>query len=165
MSEDSGRTARGQALYDAYQEKVRATFEGKKFTILEEVHLDKDQRFETAFGNKGRNGYILVEVGNPGNKVIVGATVLRRVASDYASVELPPEAQKRKRRTKAQKAADDAAKAQLREERLAQQARLIDDIVAKSQAERDSAPVSDDGGDNGDVSAAEENEVVSALFR
>ena len=154
---DTSRSARGEALYAAHQEKVREAFQGKKFKILKEVHLEEDQRFETLFGNKGRHGVILEEVGNPDNRLIVGNTILRRVADEYGSVELPPEAQKRKRRTKAQKAEDDAAAAARKEEAAQLQKQLIADVLARS-AEENSA--------NGNASdeKSEENEVVSGLF-
>lgn len=160
MSDTNGsRTTRGEALYAAHQEKVREAFEGKHFTVLKEVHLDEDQRFETAFGNKGRHGVILQEDGNPDNKIIVGATILRRIASEYGAVDLPPETQKRKRRTKAQKQADDEAAAQLKTEARVAQAKLIDEILSRSQDERQPVVATE-----AEEVATEESPVVSGLF-
>lgn len=163
-STEEQRTPRGEALYNAHKEKLREAFEGTKWKVLKEVHLDEDQRFETQFGNKGRHGVILENV-ETGEKTIVGNTVLRRIARDYGAVDLPPETQRRKRRTKAEKAADDAAKAQQREEARALQAKLIEEVLAK---ETESAPKAADkknGKKNGKAKAdAEVPEAVAGLF-
>lgn len=159
---DEQRTPRGEALYAAHREKVRDAFQGKKFKILKEIHLEEDQRFETQFGNKGRHGVILENV-ETGEKLIVGNTILRRIARDYGSVDLPPEAQRRKRRTKAEKAADDAAKAQLREEARALQAKLIEEVLAKETEPSTKAAAKKNG--KGKAKAeAEVPEAVSSLF-
>lgn len=101
---------RAASLLATRKAKMDEFFKGKKFTIAKEVHLDADKDpFVTPFGNKGRHGYVLVEVDNAANKFIIGETMLRQVAADYDAVEMPVKA--RKRRTKEQKAADDAAAA------------------------------------------------------
>jgi hypothetical protein len=91
------------------QEQKDELFKGKKYTILKEVHLEGDERFQTPFGNKGRHGYVLEEVGNTSNRFIVGASMLTQIAAEYGAVTVP--VKDRKRRTKEQKAADDAAAA------------------------------------------------------
>jgi len=97
---------RGAALQEAREQKMKEAFEGQKFVIEREVHMPEGQVFQTPFGNKGRHGYVLKNVAT-GQLTVVGATVLKRISELYDAVELPEP--KRKRRTKAQKAADDAA--------------------------------------------------------
>lgn len=68
---------------------MRDLFEGRKYRIVKEINLPPDQRFRTPFGNQGRHGYGLVEVGNPDHRFVVGVAVLRQAAERYGSVELP----------------------------------------------------------------------------
>jgi hypothetical protein len=97
-------------------------FSQKKYLILGEIHLGEDEQFQTPFGNRGRHGFVLKEQ-STGKKIMVGETILRKAASMYdAVVGLPPEKPKRHRRTKAQKAAEDAQKAAVAAEN---QARIL----------------------------------------
>lgn len=101
------KIARGKVLQAIREEKMREAFEGKKFVIDSEIHYGPDERFETPFGNKGRHGFILRNV-ETGERLVVGESVLRRISEQFKAVDIPEK--KRKRRTKAQKAADEAAK-------------------------------------------------------
>jgi hypothetical protein len=116
---------RAASLQATRQQKMDELFRGKKYEIFKEVHLEGDNRFETPFGNKGRHGFALREVGNPDNKFIVGATMLQQVAEQYGAVEVP--AKDRKRRTKEQKAADDAKAA---EEKAAAASKAAEQVEA-----------------------------------
>ena len=159
---DKERSTRGEALYAAHNEKVRAFFEGQKFKILKEVHLGEDEKFATPFGNKGRHG-VIIENLETGKRDVVGWTILRRAAAQYGSVDLPPEQQKRKRRSKAEKAADDARKAAEKEQERLMQEKLIEDILNRSQDEKAPAQVSDS--EESETDEKEENpSVVSGLF-
>ncbi len=105
--------SRSEKMSQTRADKMRALFQGKKYKILGEVHLSKDdgEQFQTPFGNKGRNGFVLKE-DETGSKIIVGEAVLRKADEQYSSIlNLPPAKPKRSRRTKAQKAEDDAARA------------------------------------------------------
>ncbi len=103
--------SRSEKMSQTRTGKMRSLFYGKKYKILGEVHLKEDEQFQTPFGNKGRNGFVLKEV-DTGTKIIVGEAVLRKANEQYDSIlDLPPAKPKRSRRTKAQKAADDAARA------------------------------------------------------
>lgn len=106
---EAPKLTRGESLLATREAKFKELFEGKKFDVKGEIHLEGEQRFQTPFGNKGRHGFVLVEVGNPTNKFIVGETTLREAAEKFGAVEVP--VKERKRRTKEQKAADDAADA------------------------------------------------------
>ncbi len=166
--ETKERSDRGEKLYKAHSAKLRAAFEGKKYVIVKEFTLDADKKFATEFGNKGRHGFIIQNVDNPEDKKVVGATVLRRIANEFGAVDLPPETKKRTRRTKAQKAADDAQKEAERQKALELQAALIDEVLAR---ETDSGPVS--SADSAEASDEEESDdeeskepqVVADLFR
>lgn len=103
-SAEAPKRTRGEALAVTRKAKFDEYFLDKKYSIIGEVHLDKDpetgkqQVFQTPFGNKGRHGFVLQEEGTD-NKVVVGATVLRKAAKEYGAVELP---EKRTRRAKAE---------------------------------------------------------------
>lgn len=109
---------RTASLLATRQEKMDTLFKGKKYKIAKEIHLEGDERFVTPFGHKGRNGYALVlESGEPAviddkklDKFVVGETMLKEIAEKYQAVEVP--VKERKRRTKEQKAADDAKAAE-----------------------------------------------------
>jgi len=107
---EAPKRSRAEALLETRDQKLKELFAGKKFEIVKKVDLDEGQFFQTPLGNKGRHGYALREVGNPGNHFTVGESVLRTAAAEFQAVELPPEPP-RKRRTKEQKAADDAREA------------------------------------------------------
>jgi hypothetical protein len=100
---------RAASLLATRKQKMDELFSGKRFEIVQEIHLEGDQRFETPFGNKGRHGFHLRPEGTTDKGFIVGATMLEQIASEYGAGTLP--AKERKRRTKEQKAADDAAAA------------------------------------------------------
>jgi len=106
---------RAASLAETRKAKMDALFYGQKYDILKEIKLEGDDRFETPFGNKGRNGFALklstgytARDGQP-DKFVIGETMLRQVSEQYGAVEVP--VKERKRRTKEQKAADDAQKA------------------------------------------------------
>jgi hypothetical protein len=101
------KRTRAEALLATHRQKMDELFSGKKYEIVKEVHLNEGQHFQTPFGNKGRHGFALREVSDHKNHFTVGASVLRKAAEEYGAVELPT-APPRKRRTKEQKAADDA---------------------------------------------------------
>jgi len=119
----AGPKDRAASLQASRQVKMDALFKDKKYKILKEVHLKDDERFQTPFGNKGRNGYALqLEDGQEPSegmpaKFVIGETMLAQIARDYQAVEVP--AKERKRRTKEQKAADDAAAAKAKAEAAA----------------------------------------------
>lgn len=124
----SDEQSRGDKMRATRDRKMKELFEGKQYAILGEIHLSEDEQFQTPFGNKGRNGYVIKEV-NSGNRLMVGETVLRKAHEKYGSVPgLPPQKEKRFRRTKAQKQADDARKA-------AQRAETQDRILARFEKE------------------------------
>jgi hypothetical protein len=110
--------AKSEALKETRAEIMKRLFDGRKWKVLKEVHLGKNEqtglpdRFKTPFGNKGSHGFVLQEVREDDQDVreVVGATVLKRAAEEFGAVELP--VKQRKRRTKEQKASDDAAAAQ-----------------------------------------------------
>ena len=86
MAKSSGR---GDTVRQKRQAKMKELFEGKKFKILSVVALPEHQQYESPFGNKGRNGYLLAEIGNEDNHFTVGETVLRRAAAEFGCVDLP----------------------------------------------------------------------------
>jgi len=102
---------RAANLAKTREAKFVELFEGRHYEIIKEIHLEGEKRFETPFGNKGRNGFALLEKGQSDQKkaIFVGETVLRKAADRFGSVDVP--VRERKRRTAEQKAADDAAKA------------------------------------------------------
>ncbi len=112
-STSDGALSRSEKMSQTRAGKMKDLFQGKKYKILGEVHLSKDdnEQFQTPFGNKGRNGFVLKEAAS-GAKIIVGEAVLRKADELYRSIlNLPPAKPKRSRRTKAQKAEDDAKRA------------------------------------------------------
>lgn len=96
MSVPTEMKNRSASLAANRKAKMDELFEGKKFTILQEIHLNGDERFVTPFGNKGRNGFAISEDGNPSNRFIIGATVLKQVAAEYGAVTLPEPKRKKK---------------------------------------------------------------------
>jgi hypothetical protein len=99
---------RGEKMAATRAKKMTDLFEGQKYRILAEIHLGADEQYMTPFGNRGRHGYVLKNT-DTGVKIMVGETVLRQAASVFdAILDLPPIEPKRKRRTRAEKAADDA---------------------------------------------------------
>jgi hypothetical protein len=96
MSVPTEMKDRSASLAANRKAKMDELFAGKKFTILQEIHLNGDERFVTPFGNKGRNGYAISEEGNPSNRFIVGATVLKQAAAEYGAVTLPEPKRKKK---------------------------------------------------------------------
>lgn len=124
--------ARGAKIQAARLEKLRALFEGKQYEIIKPINLtgvldDKGEqrRFDTPLGNKGVKGYAikLVEGQTPEEgypaKMIFGDSVLKFAAEKYGSLTMP-ESDKptRTRRTKEQKAEDDAAKRKAKQEAM-----------------------------------------------
>jgi hypothetical protein len=98
-------------MADTRAKKMAELFEGHRYAILGEIHLGDDEQFMTPFGNKGRHGWVIKDT-QSGKKIMVGETVLRKAASMFDAIEgLPPAKPTRHRRTKAQKAEDDARKA------------------------------------------------------
>lgn len=93
---------RRTALVAARAAKFASVFEGKRFEIVKEVNLPEGQVFQTPFGNKGRNGYVLVEVGNESNRITVGATAVKKAADLYGSVTPPVKEKKRRGRPAAE---------------------------------------------------------------
>lgn len=88
--DNDGMSERGAHLAALLTAKLDKFFKGRKYTVRREVHLKKNERFVTPFGNKGRHGFILDETGAvPPHRMVVGESVLRRVAEEYGSVELP----------------------------------------------------------------------------
>lgn len=81
---------RGASLLATRKQKMDELFAGKSFDIVEEVHLEGEDRFVTPFGNKGRNGFMLAEVGNPNNTFIIGETMLKQVETDYKAINSYP---------------------------------------------------------------------------
>lgn len=79
---------RGEALKATQQRKLDTAFAGRTFEIVEEVHLPHGQVFQTRFGNKGRHGFILRDT-DTGERVVVGARMLRLIAERYQAVALP----------------------------------------------------------------------------
>lgn len=139
---DAAATAKDRAasMLASRQVKLDELFKGKKFTITREIHLEGDERFETPFGNKGRHGFALQEVGNPANEFIVGESMLALVARDYQAVEVP--VKERKRRTKDQKEADDIVEAAAKaEKKVAKDKERADKAAAKAaeRAQKDAA--------------------------
>lgn len=85
-----GKTARGAHLAAKHKAKMASFFEGRQYKVLREEHLKGNQRFVTPFGNKGRHGFILEEIDSkPPFRMVVGESVLRRIAHEYGAVELP----------------------------------------------------------------------------
>jgi hypothetical protein len=122
--------------------KMSELFRHKKYLILGEIHLGNDEQFQTPFGNRGRHGFVLSEQ-TTGKKIVVGETMLRNAASMYdAVVGLPPEKPKRHRRTKAQKAAEDAQKAAIAAEN---QARILARFEEQQSAKAEQATVAAQG--------------------
>lgn len=111
---------RVQSLLETRQGKMDALFKGKKYKIAKEIKLEGEDRFVTPFGNKGRNGFALQLVsGEPAviddkklDKFIIGETMLKQVHTEYDAIEGGLPEKPRKRRTKEQKAADDAKAAE-----------------------------------------------------
>lgn len=79
---------RGDKLRAARDRKYEETFAGQKFEILDEVHLPPDKAFQTAFGHRGRHGYIIRNVAT-GEKLVVGKAVLTVAHERYGAVDLP----------------------------------------------------------------------------
>jgi len=96
-----GKTDRGAHLSELHEAKMAKLFKDRKYTVHREVHLEGNQRFVTPFGNKGRHGFILDEVGaTPPHRMVIGESMLRRVAEEYGSVELPAHLVKKPREPK-----------------------------------------------------------------
>jgi len=125
MADQAGTETKDRAasLLATRQAKMDLLFKGQHYDVIKEIHLEGDQRFQTPFGNKGRHGYALrltegstpaegaaAAAGGDGSQFVVGDTMLEQIAKEYGAVEVP--AKERKRRTKEQKAADDAAAAE-----------------------------------------------------
>jgi hypothetical protein len=104
---DAG-VAQATSVQTTRRAKLDDFFAGSRYEVIKTIHLDNGQKFVTPFGNKGRNGFALQEVGGQERKLIVGASLLAKIARDYGAVEVPAKTG-RKRRTKAQMAADRAA--------------------------------------------------------
>lgn len=84
----AGTAKRSQTLSESRQAKMDALFKDKKFEIVKEVNLPQGQHFVTPLGNKGRNGFVVKEVGTD-NQFAVGATTLKLMAETYGAVTLP----------------------------------------------------------------------------
>jgi hypothetical protein len=104
---DQAASPRQAQLLAHRRAKLDKAFKGKRYTIVKKVKLEGNDRFVTPLGHKGKTGVILEEVGNPANKIIVGAVVLRVAADEYGAVDLP----RRRMRTAEEVAAAAAAKA------------------------------------------------------
>lgn len=105
---------RAAALLANRQAKMDELYKGQRYKIIKEIHMEGDERFQTPFGNKGRHGFAL-ENESTGERHVVGASMLQLIADTYGAVDVP--AKERKRRTKEQKAEDDAREAEAKEAR------------------------------------------------
>lgn len=111
-----GRT-RGQSLLETRNKKMAELFQGHRYKVEREVHLEPGQVFKTPFGHKGRHGFVLIEVdtdgtvAQPENKFIVGASVLQVAHDDYQALHggLPENFGKSARKVKAEAAATEAS--------------------------------------------------------
>lgn len=130
---------RAASLAATRQAKFDELFKGRHYKIVKVIALQGEQRFQTPFGNKGRNGFALIPddrsftsvAEEKAAAIFVGATVLAKAAADYGAVEVPEKV--RKRRTSEQKAADVATKKAQREADKAAKAQAKEDAkVAKS---------------------------------
>lgn len=117
---------RGAALQATRTAKLNKLFsEGRTYTFVRQIDLDEGNTFTTPFGNKGRHGFhirrtggpaveegvIPIEVGSDEKGFIVGESMLKQIGEQYSEIQNVP-VKERKRRTKEQKAADDAAAAE-----------------------------------------------------
>lgn len=122
---DLPESDRGAKITAARRSKLDALFAGKKYEIIKAIDLTEDpqgRKFETPLGNKGKKGFAVrlaegyePEEGWP-STFIFGESVLRQVEKEYGAIEMPVAQPTRTRRTKEQKAADEAAKLQARRE-------------------------------------------------
>jgi hypothetical protein len=71
------------------EQKIKDLFEGRRYSIVREVHLGEKQRFVTPLGNRGRHGFLLQEDGTD-YRIVVGARLLQIAAQTYGAVDLPP---------------------------------------------------------------------------
>lgn len=86
---------RGESLRATKQRKLDTMFRGRKWEILQEIHLPDEPdangdypRFENPFGNKARHGYVIRDVVS-GQVVYVGNSLLKIIATRYEGVVLP----------------------------------------------------------------------------
>ena len=80
----------------ARRAKFDAMFRGKHFRIDAEVHLPPGQWFTTPMGVRGRHGFALVNLADPADRFIVGASALIVAASEYGAVTIPPQSNRRR---------------------------------------------------------------------
>lgn len=105
ITSTEGLKNRSAHMRETRKAKLDRLYLGQRYTIVKEIHLEGDARFETPLGNKGRNGFAIVneDPTQEGDKAkhIVGATLLALIAKDYGAVDLPPAKRKRKPTTDA----------------------------------------------------------------
>jgi hypothetical protein len=116
---------RAASLAARSQEKFDELFKGRHYKIVKVIKLEGEQRFQTPFGNKGRNGFALIpddrsfasDKEAKAAAIFVGETVLRKAAAQYGAVEVP--VKERKRRTSEEVAAAKVVKDAERAEKKA----------------------------------------------
>jgi len=84
--------SRGESLRANKRRKCDAAFQGKRFEIVREIHLEPDENgnprvFYNPFGQPCRHGYVLRNL-ETGEKIAVGGDLLKVIAQDYHGVEL-----------------------------------------------------------------------------
>lgn len=105
---------RSESLAATREAKMVELFSGKHYTVLQEVHLEKGQVFQTPLGNKGRNGYVIEQVDAEGNPVlnaetgrpvrhVVGIQTLTIAQDQFGAVTVPPKPEKAAKAPKAPK--------------------------------------------------------------
>lgn len=131
-------SARGAKMAATRARKMAELFQGQRWQILAEVHLKPDEQFLTPFGNRGRHGFVLRNAAS-GVRIFVGETVLRQAIREFGAVpDAPPPRTKRRRRTQAQKQADEARTA-------AQRVAANEAILARIDAHELGSPVNPSG--------------------
>jgi len=85
--------SRAATLKETRNAKIDRLFGGTQYTVTGEVHLEGTDRFVTPLGNKGRNGFRLLDA-STNSEIIVGATVLRIAAAKYRQSLLCDESHK-----------------------------------------------------------------------
>lgn len=91
-----GRADRAATMRERHKAALDRVFgkPGVKYEVLGEVHLPKGQKFITPFGNAGRNGWVIREVGSePPAYYTIGARAMVIAVTEYHVIDvLPPPA-------------------------------------------------------------------------
>lgn len=88
MPDGTKTTPRGAAIKERKERIIRELFENREYELVREIKLDPGQYMHTVIRNKVRHVFILREISNPANVVVLGKINYRKVAAKYGSYKI-----------------------------------------------------------------------------